>query len=198
MSTPPTPAKRVQRTQQELVEALDRHLRLLAAYAVRAFEEGDPDYCGEVATKLRLLVAEPKRKNSGHRPLLLGLMDAAGADIRVQVRAVKVPGSPAVSLTLREYLAGEVEARTPGGQEFRRSYIDLICMWADQHGAAHEDWAFQEEFVYARYSGICIREGERVEPAMVNTLRQVTENVLRVAEQFRPGFRRTLQPWRSS
>lgn len=185
---------RVKRERGELLEALDRNLRLLAEYSRRAFEEANDDFHGEVAAKLRLLVYEPKGKGKSHRPLLLALMDEADADIPVTVVATKRPGTPAVVLSLREYLAGTAEWTTPGGRSHSCSYIDLICMWADQHGGAHEDWSFGEVFLDARYSGIFINDGERIEPALVRTLRQVTENVLKVAEEFRPRFRRRVIP----
>jgi len=54
----------------EMVSSLERHLRLLRDYASKAFGEGNFDYGGEVAGKLRLLTARFR----SNRPLLLDLM----------------------------------------------------------------------------------------------------------------------------
>ena len=63
----------------ELIEALQRHTRLLRKIAQHAFQDQDDDYFGEVAGKLRLLVHE----RGSNKPLLLGLMDEFGLDVLI-------------------------------------------------------------------------------------------------------------------
>lgn len=69
----------IQREIPDLVEALQRHVRLLKEYAVKAFEDANSDYFGEVAGKLRLLLYD----GGMNTPLLLKLMDEFSADIRI-------------------------------------------------------------------------------------------------------------------
>ena len=57
---------------------------------------------------------------------------------------------------------------------------ELIGVWAQQHGAAHEDWELDEEFIRARDSGLSIGEL----PALAPELKVTTEAVLSVANQF--------------
>ena len=42
---------------KQMASALVKHVRLLREYAAKCFSEGNSDYGGEVAGKLRLLVA---------------------------------------------------------------------------------------------------------------------------------------------
>jgi hypothetical protein len=54
----PQPPLRIPRELPELVRTLCRHVELLREYAKRVFEDGNPDYLGEVAGKLRLLALD--------------------------------------------------------------------------------------------------------------------------------------------
>lgn len=63
-----------------MFEALKRHVRLLEDYYTKAFVEGNQDYLGEVAAKLRLLVTGQGKTG---RPLLIGLIKELGLDIRL-------------------------------------------------------------------------------------------------------------------
>jgi transposase-like protein len=69
---------RIERTRVDRLDALESHVRLLHSYAQRAFDEGDSDYFGEVAAKLRLLVGE-----HGNPPLLLNLMHEIGQSVTI-------------------------------------------------------------------------------------------------------------------
>src|SRR6516164_981371 len=74
-------SRMLQRPLADLIAALRRHAELLRFYAHRTFQECDELFLGEVASKLRMLVAEHGRS----QPLLLDLMDELGADIRFKL-----------------------------------------------------------------------------------------------------------------
>jgi hypothetical protein len=71
---------------KDLVDSLRRHLTLLEEFRVHAFQEGDQDYFGEIAGKLRVLVYEKGR----NKPLLLSLIDQFALEIPI------VLGSPPI------------------------------------------------------------------------------------------------------
>ena len=73
------PSRMLPRHLIDLVAALRRHVELLRAYAHYVFQERNELFLGEVAGKLRMLVAEHGRSQ---RPLLLDLMDELDADVR--------------------------------------------------------------------------------------------------------------------
>jgi hypothetical protein len=166
--------QRVRRPIPELLQRLDQHVKLLREYAVRAFNEGDEAYLGEVAAKLRLLVYE----RGQNTPLLLALMD----ELKIEVPIVlDLPGPPRPPISLREYLEGTAFAiRVSSGEMVDRSNKEIIGIWAQQHGAAHEDWELSEEFVAARGCGVEI--GGR--SALAASLRVITNTVLYVATEF--------------
>src|SRR5262249_24368935 len=76
------PSRMVQRPLMDLIAALRRHVELLRIYAHHAFQERNELFLGEVAGKLRMLVAEHGRSQ---RSLLLDLMDELGADVRLKL-----------------------------------------------------------------------------------------------------------------
>ncbi len=177
-----TDAGRVPREIPDLVDSLRRHVKLLREFSVRAFQGGDSDYLGEVAAKLRLLVHE-----KGHnKPLLLALMDEFEMDIPITLGGPPIklsPGqpSPGDQVSVRQYLnltAYGVRVPSRGFVEITKK--DLIAIWAQQHGAAHEDWDLQEEFAIVRNSGLFIGGL----PALAAELRVTTETVLHVADKF--------------
>jgi hypothetical protein len=175
--TAPTRTPRIARPEPELLRALEQHTRLLRDYANRAFNEGDDAYLGEVAGKLRVLVYEEGR----NRPLLLALMDTLRIDVPIVLDG---PGGPFPPITLREYLDGTAFAiRISSGELVDRSYKQVIGLWAQQHGASHEDWTLSEEFMTARDSELFLGG----QPALAAVLRCVTNTVLYAADEF---FRR--------
>ena len=175
------PAK-VRRSVADLVETLRRHVRLLTEFCVRAFEQGEHDYFGEIAAKLRLLVYEHGR----NRPLLLALMDEFELDIPITLGGPpieRLPGKPGSGdqVSLREFL--ELDAY--GVRTEHRGFVmltkkQLISVWAQQHGAAHEDWELDEEFILGRDSGLFLGGV----PALALELKVTTKAVLYVANQF--------------
>jgi hypothetical protein len=114
----------------EMVEALARQVRLLDAYVKRA--QSDPDYWGEVASKLRLLIIERARNN---RALLLRVADEY--DARLRFGSSRPDGGP---LTWDEFL----DRQMLGQGERSITFREVICRWAEQMGGAHEDWSVDE------------------------------------------------------
>src|SRR5690242_15642906 len=96
------PSRMLQRPLADLIAALRRHVELLKVYAHHAFQERNELFLGEVAGKLRMLVAEHGRSQ---RPLLLDLMDELGADIlfKLNLPPVKDPDYDK-EVTLRQYM----------------------------------------------------------------------------------------------
>ncbi len=102
---------------EELVQALERHLRLLQEYAQKAFQEGNFDYGGEIAGKLRLLVT----KFGSNRPLLLDLMAKTDISPLITLGGPPIkpmPGQPGPgdTISLSQYLQlGAIGIRVPNG-----------------------------------------------------------------------------------
>ena len=69
MSSSTTP-----RSQEEMIAALRKQVRLLTDYARKVFVEKNLDYVGEIASKLRLLATNFR----SNEPLLLRLMNETG------------------------------------------------------------------------------------------------------------------------
>jgi hypothetical protein len=63
----------------------------LSDFAVKAFNEGNDEYLGEVAAKLRLLTSTRGRNN---KPLLLGLAQVFKEDLFVQLTGPAIPIAP--------------------------------------------------------------------------------------------------------
>jgi hypothetical protein len=149
---------RIPRDRLELVAALGQHTTLLRDYCVLAFQDGDDRYLGEVAAKLRLLVYEHGR----NEPLLLRLMDELGVDVPITLNgppqfeiAPGVHGGDQVSL--RAWLGHLTYfTTTESGEALQLTKEQLIAFWAQQSGAAHEDWEQDEVLVRLRQSGVSI------------------------------------------
>jgi len=156
-------------------------VRLLHAHAQRAFDEGDADYFGEVAGKLRLLVGE-----HGNKPLLLDLIDEMAAPVTITLGGPPIqplPGRPGPGdqLTLREYLGLEAMIlRVPSRGLVSFTKAQLIGAWSQEVGAVHEDRAVDEELAHALFGGI--RLGGL--PAAAAELAVTTRTVLHAADQF--------------
>ncbi|MGB5181355.1 MAG: hypothetical protein WBO12_04095, partial [Xanthobacteraceae bacterium] len=147
-------------------------------YAHHAFQESNELFLGEVAGKLRMLVAEHGRSQ---RPLLLDLMDELGADVRFKLNLppVKDPDYNK-EITLRHYM-GRTGLGIATGSEFRQlSHSKFVREWANQYGTAHEAWRVTEHFLNAHHAGVYIGG----EAANVATLRGITNVVLHVADRF--------------
>jgi hypothetical protein len=127
----------------ELIEALERHLRLLREYASKAFQEGNFDFGGEVAGKLRLLVIQFK----SNRPLLLDLMAQTGISPTITLGGPPIkraPGTPVPGdeISLEQYLKlGAIGIRVPSGEFAMLNKAQFIRAWAEQSGSSHEDWS---------------------------------------------------------
>jgi hypothetical protein len=162
---------------KDLVAALRRHVELLRVYAHHAFQERNELFLGEVAAKLRMLVAEHGRS----RPLLLDLMDELGANVRFKLDLPPVQDPDYdKEITLRHYM-GRIGLGIATGSGFRMlSHSDFVREWANQYGTAHEAWRVTEHFLNARHAGVYIGG----EPANVVTLRGITNTVLHVAHTF--------------
>jgi hypothetical protein len=171
--------RKVDRPIAELVGALRRHVRLLKEYASKAFRHRDEAYLGEVAGKLRLLAGDRGESS----PLLLRLMKALDISVPIvlggppTIRPVGELGA-GDTVTLRQYL-GMVAygTRTPRSAWIELTNADVIHTWAQQQGAAHEDWKVDGAFIALRDSGLYI--GGQSELGAV--LEGITRTVLFVA-----------------
>jgi hypothetical protein len=170
----------LQRPLADLIAALRRHVELLRAYAHRAFQERNELFLGEIAGKLRMLVAEHGRSQ---RPLLLE--DELGADIRFKLNLPPVQDPDYdKEITLRHYM-GRTALGIATGSEFRTlSHSEFVREWANQYGTAHEAWKVTEHFLNARDAGVFIGG----EAANLATLRGITDMVLHVADKFLAGL----------
>ena len=171
----------------EMIGALEKHIRLLKDYASRAFDAGELDYGGEIAGKLRLLVT----RFGSNRPLLLDLM--AKTNIRPMVKLggpplQPLPGEPGPGdiITLDQYLALDaIGMKIPSGEFVTLSKTQLIRGWAEQAGSSHEDWkldpVLKAIFEFGvRFDGM---------PGAYQELRITTKAVLRVADHFISEYR---------
>jgi hypothetical protein len=163
---------------KDLVAALRRHVELLRVYAHHAFQERNELFLGEVAGKLRMLVAEHGRSQ---RPLLLDLMDELDADVRfkLDLPPVRDPDYDK-EITLRHYMGRKgLGIATASGLRML-SHSEFVREWANQYGTAHEAWRVTEHFLNARHADMYIGG----EAANVATLRRITNTVLHVADSF--------------
>lgn len=171
----------------DLLTALQRHLKLLREYAIRAFDNGDEDYLGEVAGKLRVLVYERGR----NKPLLLSLMDTFGVKIPIKLRKVHTsrvdPYKAGEKVSLRQFLEMTVYAFSDPGRETKVTRMDLIGLWAQKLGAAHEDWELPEKWIWIDHIDfLTLSAAGRPKGGFPSerALRTVTQVVLWVGLQF--------------
>jgi hypothetical protein len=167
-------SQRVPRSDEDLVNALDRQVTLLHEYADRAFSQGHAAYLGEVAGKLRLLVYEHPR--SHNKPLLLSIMDTCGIEVLFFIDSpIKGKGG---QMDLRTYLSETAFGAKTSRGFVRLSGFELIAAWAQQSGAAHEGWSLDEELARLLNAGVFIGGTH----ASAATLRAITRTVLAVAD----------------
>ena len=172
---------RVPRDLSDLVGQLRSHVKLLKEYYVRAFHDGDLDYMGEIAGKLRLLTSSRGR----NKPLLSRLMKILGVEVLVTLDGppIKRPGvpGPGDQITIEQFLGlFAFGFRSRSGDWVELTKADLIEDWAAQHGSAHEDWEFTEPFATAM-KPILIAFGL---PQHAHELRATAKAVIHVAETF--------------
>ena len=165
-----------------MVEALRKHVRLLEEYAHRAFSEGNFDYTGEVAGKLRLMAI----RFGSNEPRLLRLMEETGELIPIILDGPPIPltpqghrGGDAISL---EYFLSllAVGVRVPSGTFVELTNADLIRAWAEQAGAPHEDWSMEEGLRTVLTLPVFIGGL----PGASAALRAATNAVLHIASRF--------------
>lgn len=148
-------------------------MSLLEEYHKKAFEEGDANYYGEVAGKLRLLIY---RSRTCH-PLLLDLMEKFSITIRLDLIA---PGNR--SADIDEYFNSPCGAfrseRT--NQLVEISRIGVVRTWAQQIGSSHEDASIDDDFSEYLSHGFYIN-GRQI---AVDELRRSSKFVLNVAKFF--------------
>ena len=164
---------KVDRPQHELVGRLEEHCAVLEDFHQKACRERLPRYLGEVAGKLRVLVHESRT----NRPLLLDLM--AEADVEVPITIDSPSGQSETDI--RSYLSGlACVIRLPSGDLAELTKSDLIALWSQQSGAAHEDWALDERLATIFAGGFFVN-GQPIHGA---ALCAVCRTVLHVARSF--------------
>lgn len=139
---------KVPRSKQELIQALNKHVRLLNEYYKKAFNEGNTDYLGEIVGKIRLLAIKSRR----NKPLLVNLISKYG---NFSLPFEK-PGKT-YNMTLQEYVDSFCCAiAVPSIGPTVLSIREFIQLWANQEGSAHEDWELDERLVVIKNQGIFI------------------------------------------
>ena len=174
MMTRPEP-----RSLAEMGARLRGHVRLLEQHAQKAFREGDSDYLGEIAAKLRVLVI----RSRSNKPLLIRLMEEIG-----EVKLPPWDGPPLQygpqagdELSLDEYLQlTAIGVRVPSGEFVMLKKNDFIKAWAEKTGGSHEDWVISEELRIALSAGVYIGGLQ----AAAAELHVTTNTVLNVAKRF--------------
>jgi hypothetical protein len=166
----------VKRPERELVGRLREHCANLEDFHQKACREGLSRYLGDVAGKLRVLVVY-KSGNKKHRPLLLDLMDVTGIDVPITINK---PGGQ-IQTDLRSYLARfQCAIKLPSGELAELTKSDLIVLWAEQCGAAHEDWELDERLTTIFAGGLFING----QPVYGYALCGICRTVLSVARRF--------------
>jgi hypothetical protein len=173
----------VERPVADMAAALRNHATLLSGY-IEAAAAGDPLYLGEIAGKLRLLVI----RKDGHKPLLLRVAELTGDELTVTLDAPPIPplpGQPGAgdSIAIETFLdLVAVALSTPdsGGRLVPLSNREFVTTWAEQYGAAHEDWDLLETS-HAKIAFPVRIEGMR---AHARTLLRIAEEIRRVADAY--------------
>ncbi len=146
---------------------------MLEDYHHKACLENQTKYLGEIAGKLRLLVYQSRM----NRPLLLDLMAETGIEVSFTI------DSPhgQYNSDLHSYLSELACAiRLPSGNLAELSKYDLIALWSQQSGSAHEDWTLDERLSTIFAQGLFVN-GHPVQGA---ALCGICRTVLHVARQF--------------
>ena len=168
-------AARIDRTQRELIKRLQEHCAILQDFHFRACQQGHHHYFGEIAGKLRLLVYSSRT----NRPLLLDLMAEAG----FQVPFILDQGPKGqIQTDLPTYLSSlSVVIRIPStNKPAELSNYDLIALWSQQCGSAHEDWKLDERLA-SIFAEAFFLNGQ---PSHGLALCAICRTVLHVAREF--------------
>jgi hypothetical protein len=171
----------VERPVADMAAALRNHVTLLSRY-IDAAEAGDPLYLGEIAGKLRLLVI----RKDGNKPLLLRFAQLTGDELTVTLAGPPIPplpGQPGAgdTITIETFLdLVAVALPTPdsGGRLVPLSNREFVTTWAEQYGAAHEDWNLLE----TSHGGIALPVGTEGTRAHARTLLRIADEIRRVAD----------------
>jgi hypothetical protein len=129
--------QRVTRPQRDLIARLQEHCAILEDFHQKACREGQTAYLGEVAGKLRVLVYQSRM----NRPLLLDLMTETGVAVSFTIDSPRGQRQTDLHSYLSELACA---IRLGSGELAELSKYDLIALWSQQSGAAHEDWALDE------------------------------------------------------
>ncbi|MEO7559134.1 MAG: hypothetical protein ABIT23_02620 [Nitrosospira sp.] len=175
-------ATRRNREIDEMVIALKRHLRVLEEYGRKVYSDGNADYAGEIAGKLRLLVT----KFGSNRPLLIELMKKTGIEPLVTLGGppiIQAPGKPTAGdkINLSEYMnLDAVGIRIESGEFVMLNKNQFVRAWAEQTGASHEDWRMDHALSAILSSPIYIGGVH----GALRELKDTTETVLHIAHRF--------------
>jgi hypothetical protein len=173
----------VERLLADMAAALRNHVTLLSRY-IDAATDGDPLYLGEIAGKLRLLVI----RKDGHKPLLLRFAELTGDELTVRLDAPPIPplpGQPGAGDTIAietflDLVAVALPTPDSGGRLVPLSNREFVTTWAEQYGAAHEDWDLLET-PHAKIAFPVSIDGRR---AHARTLLRIAGEVRRVADAY--------------
>jgi hypothetical protein len=129
---------KVARDKFEMLGRLESQLNLLEEHSIQAFSNGNSTYCGEVATKLRLLVVRAGQ----NVPLLFEVAKQFGVEITIDVPEgpVKRENDPTGVMPFERFFdkIGYMY-RGENGPEYVTS-SQFIRVLAEQDGGAHADW----------------------------------------------------------
>jgi len=104
-------------------------------------------------------------------------MSEFGLDVPITIDKPRGP----IVMSLPEYLAGLVCAiRIPSGDLAELSRSDLIALWSQQSGAAHEDWALDQRLATIFTGGLFVGG----QPVEARALCGICRTVLFVARGF--------------
>jgi hypothetical protein len=164
---------RVTRTQRDLISRLAEHCAILEDFHQRACRQGETRYLGEIAGKLRVLVHQSRT----NRPLLLDLMAETAVTVRFTIDSPRGQRQTDLHTYLSELACA---IRLASGELAELSKYDLIALWSQQSGAAHEDWALDERLATV-FSGGFFVNGQPIHGA---ALCGICRTVLHVAREF--------------
>jgi hypothetical protein len=136
---------RTQRSEDDLIEALSDNLSLLTDAIDRA-RTGDFKYIKTIKGILRILV----HTSGTNRPLLIGMAKKYSV-----TPIVRTDGPRGISeRTLDDFL--EEIGFASGTENIILKNKDLIVKGSQQEGGAHEDWAIDKDYLFAKEGGLLI------------------------------------------
>ncbi|MGF1679656.1 tetratricopeptide repeat protein [Photobacterium minamisatsumaniensis] len=170
------------RSISDLLESLERHLKLLRNFYIECFEQNNEEYFGEIAGKIRLLT----KTKGGDKALLIGLMK------EFEIEPTQIFDGPPVQYpaghpepgkphTLETYLTMDSMGFRTTGDGFKLlSKSEFVCLFAEKHGAAHEDWNHPEILRIIKYSNIFVGD----EKLYMSELKSIAHWVLWFGNEF--------------